>query len=110
MAADAASILADAVIKYESEILSSWMDAQLGAMTLRRDLMRDDELRNQSRRFLALFAQALQRQGSELDADGAEWSDVRAMLEDVSRTRAVQGFDPSETATFVFSLKQPIFR
>ena len=103
------SILPDAVVKYESEILSSWMDAQLGAMTLRRDLMRDDELREQSRRFLALFAQALQRQGSSLDADGAEWTDVRAMLEDISRARAMQGFSPSETATFVFSLKQPIF-
>jgi rsbT co-antagonist protein RsbR len=110
MALRASSILPDAVIKYESEILSSWMDAQLGAMTLRRDLMRDDELREQSRRFLQLFAQALQREGTSVDADGAEWCDVRAMLEDVSRTRAMQGFNPSETATFVFSLKQPIFQ
>jgi rsbT co-antagonist protein RsbR len=31
------------------------------------------------------------------------------MLGDLSRSRAVQGFTPSETATFVFSLKQPLF-
>jgi rsbT co-antagonist protein RsbR len=31
------------------------------------------------------------------------------MLSDVSRSRVAQGFSPSETATFVFSLKQPLF-
>ena len=31
------------------------------------------------------------------------------MLADLSETRARQGFTPSETATFVFSLKQPLF-
>src|SRR5215475_10702425 len=108
MAVGARSILSDAVVKYEGEILSSWMDAQLGALTLRRDLMRDDELREQSRRFLQLFAQALQRQGSALDVEGAAWNDARALLEEISRSRALQGFSPSETATFVFSLKQPV--
>jgi rsbT co-antagonist protein RsbR len=31
------------------------------------------------------------------------------MLIGLSRSRALQGFTPSETATFVFSLKQPLF-
>jgi rsbT co-antagonist protein RsbR len=31
------------------------------------------------------------------------------MLGDISRSRAMQGFSPTETATFVFSLKQPLF-
>ena len=39
----------------------------------------------------------------------ADWGEARAFLEDLSRTRARQGFSPSETATFVFSLKQPLF-
>ena len=34
---------------------------------------------------------------------------MRELLEDLSRDRAVQGFSPSETAIFVFSLKQPLF-
>ncbi|HUN99147.1 MAG TPA: RsbRD N-terminal domain-containing protein, partial [Bradyrhizobium sp.] len=34
---------------------------------------------------------------------------LREFLGDISRSRAVQGFSPSETATFVFSLKQPLF-
>jgi rsbT co-antagonist protein RsbR len=31
------------------------------------------------------------------------------MLADVSRSRALQGFSPTETATFIFSLKEPLF-
>ena len=31
------------------------------------------------------------------------------MLTDLSRSRGVQGFSPSETATFIFSLKKPLF-
>ncbi|HKP66071.1 MAG TPA: STAS domain-containing protein, partial [Casimicrobiaceae bacterium] len=38
-----------------------------------------------------------------------EWSDARDLLREISRSRATQGFSPSETASFVFSLKQPIF-
>ena len=34
---------------------------------------------------------------------------MRELLEDLSRDRAVQGFSPSETAIFVFSLKEPLF-
>ena len=74
-------------------------------MTRRRDLVNDQELREDSRRFLAIFRQAAQ---NESGAD-ADWDEARAFLEDLSRTRARQGFSPSETATFVFSLKQPLF-
>jgi rsbT co-antagonist protein RsbR len=38
------------------------------------------------------------------------WETAREILTDLSRSRARLGFTPSETATFVFSLKQPLFR
>lgn len=34
---------------------------------------------------------------------------LHKMLEEISRTRAIQGFSARETATFVFSIKQPLF-
>jgi rsbT co-antagonist protein RsbR len=34
---------------------------------------------------------------------------VRELLEEISRARALRGFTPSQTATFVFSLKEPLF-
>jgi len=97
--------LATILERHEKDVLNEWVDHQLAAVTRRRDLVNDQELREDSRRFLAIFRQAAQ---NESGAD-ADWGEARAFLEDLSRTRARQGFSPSETATFVFSLKQPLF-
>jgi rsbT co-antagonist protein RsbR len=43
------------------------------------------------------------------DISTPSWADARAVLDTVSRGRALRGASPSQTATFVFSLKQPIF-
>jgi rsbT co-antagonist protein RsbR len=49
-------------------------------------------------------------QGDNLsDVNKAEYQRVREVLEEVSRSRGLQGFSPTGTAMFVFSLKQPIF-
>ncbi len=41
--------------------------------------------------------------------DAAAWQPVREFLASISTSRARQGFSPSETATFVFSLRRPLF-
>jgi rsbT co-antagonist protein RsbR len=69
--------------------------------------MSDAELREQSREFLTLVRQAAQ--SGALEIDSASWTSVRDFLGRISTSRAVQGFSPAETATFVFSLKQPVF-
>ncbi|MBI3949865.1 MAG: STAS domain-containing protein [Acidobacteria bacterium] len=94
--------------KYESEILADWMEQQLAASIRRSDLMRESELRQQSRDFLGAFREATQHSNIS-DITTPEWANVREMLADISRLRARQGFTPSETATFIFSLKQPLF-
>src|SRR5262249_53303082 len=38
------------------------------------------------------------------------WAGARELLGEISQWRARQGFSPSETATFVFSLKEPVFQ
>jgi len=43
------------------------------------------------------------------DASNPAYAPAKELLAEVSRARAIQGFSPSETATFVFSLKQPLF-
>ncbi len=40
---------------------------------------------------------------------GAAWDSLHELLNDLALSRARAGFSPSETATFVFSLKQPAF-
>jgi rsbT co-antagonist protein RsbR len=94
--------------KHGKDLLAEWMKAQLAAPTLRPDLMREGELREQSRQFLAVLQTALHDAPSQ-DVESTGWADVREFLLGVSRTRASQGYSPRETATFVFSLKEPVF-
>ncbi len=94
--------------KYQKELLAEWVQSQLAATTLRADLMKEGELREQSREFLALLRTAMES-GDLEKLDTPAWSAVREFLSNISRSRALQGFSPSETATFVLSLKQVLF-
>src|SRR4029077_3067448 len=66
------------------------------------------DLREQSRTFLAAFRNAIQKADVDNFASDA-WEPVRQLLKDMSRSRALAGFSSSETATFIFSLKKPLF-
>jgi rsbT co-antagonist protein RsbR len=90
----------------QEAILKDWIAYQMSALTLRRDLLKESELREVSRRFLELFTEAL---AATADSSSPTWKPVKDNLAEISRMRALQGFSPSETATFVFSLKQPLF-
>jgi rsbT co-antagonist protein RsbR len=100
-------LVADLIERSQQEILEDWLQEQTKALSRRRDLMTDAQLREQSSALLGLMAAGF-RSGAEVD--GAEWQPVRARLEDISRTRAMQGFTPTETAMFVFSMKQPFMK
>jgi rsbT co-antagonist protein RsbR len=60
------------------------------------------------REFLNLLQLASSTNGIE-DVEHASWAPVRDFLTGVSRSRARQGFNSDETATFIFSLKKPLF-
>jgi rsbT co-antagonist protein RsbR len=92
----------------QNDILGDWVREQTSAATWRPELMQVAELNQQSAEFLNLFIEAVQS-GNVTDIAGFEWQRVREMLSGVSRSRALQGFSPSETATFVLSLKSPLF-
>jgi rsbT co-antagonist protein RsbR len=92
----------------ESHILDQWIKAQLAGPLSRRGMIPDSEMRDQSREFLGLLRHAVGI-GSLDSMEGAAWQGVRDGLADISRSRSTQGFSASETATFVFSLKQPVF-
>jgi rsbT co-antagonist protein RsbR len=102
------TVALDRALANEQEVLTEWVQLQLAATTLRSDLMKETELREQSREFFTLFRLALGT-GAAFSLGANEWSSVRDFLAGVSRSRALKGFSPSETATFVLSLKQPIF-
>src|SRR5262249_2777119 len=89
-------------------ILEEWLKQQLAAATRRADLISETDLRTESERFLDALAVAVQS-GNHINIGAPEYKPVLAVLEGLSRSRGVQGFTPSETAIFVFSLKQPVF-
>src|SRR4051794_32824377 len=92
------------VAKHQKAILEDWLSKQRESGPLRSGQVDEAELRDQSSRFLDAFRLAVQR-GSLDDVGGGEWEATRDVLDEVSRQRATQGFSPSQTATFVFSMK-----
>ena len=91
----------------EEAILEAWVETQLSG-GIRSDLLSKEEIKSSGRKFLRLFAQAVKADYDE-DVDGEQWEPVRAHLVALSRERVLKGFSPEETATYVFSLKQPLF-
>ncbi len=109
MQAKTTSVLPAVLKKHEKDLLDDWMREQLSAPTMRKDLVDEAELRKQSREFLDLLGRTVQY-GYQTDVHAAgEWAPVREFLSDISRKRSTQGFSPSETATFIFSFKQPLY-
>ncbi|WP_332825062.1 STAS domain-containing protein [Ramlibacter sp.] len=88
-------------------ILREWVGLQM-ADNSRRHILSEAEVGEQSRAFLDSLSSACQKSSGEGMA-GLHWDEVRASLSDLSKNRAHAGFSPSETATFVFSLKEPLF-
>ena len=103
------SHLPEIITRRESDLLANWIREQLSATTLRGDLMKESELREQSRQFLNLLINAVSQQSRLDDINALVWEEMREFLSGISRSRAHQGFSPAETATFIFSLKQPLF-
>jgi len=103
---DTQTKLAESICTHQQAILKEWVAFQLAAATLRLDLMKESELRDQSREFLTLFTQGLQ---GACDIDGPSWKQAKDFLAQIAKSRAIQGFSPTETATFIYSLKQPLF-
>ena len=91
----------------QAELLDEWMGEQMTSLRA-TSKVKEAELRNQSAEFLSLLQQATQG-GTVTDVHGPAFGRVREMLGDLSRARGFQGFSPSETAMFVFSLKRPLF-
>ena len=98
--------LVEVLAKHEAAVLDEWIKQMSGA-TRRADLIKDVELRAQCSRFLKLLRQGAESGGSDLQTPA--WQPVRDQLAEVSRSRAQQGFTPTETATFVLSVKKPLF-
>ena len=107
MSASTDGVIARILKAHEAELLDEWVREQ-SAGQRSGSKIKESDLRNQSSEFLNLLLQATQS-GNLSDVYGPAFGRVRDMLGDLSRSRGHQGFSPSETAMFVFSLKRPLF-
>ncbi|GAB2906014.1 STAS domain-containing protein [Paraburkholderia jirisanensis] len=99
--------LVEVLTRHRDTLLTEWMNQHL-SVALRRGLTTEAEMADQFRNFLNVFVDTFTRVDT-LDGNRPEWEPVRAFLAEISAHRARQGFTPAETATFVFSLKQPLY-
>ncbi|HEX2778621.1 MAG TPA: STAS domain-containing protein [Gemmatimonadaceae bacterium] len=100
--------LVEVLTQNEQTLLAEWLRAQSAAGGRSQRLLGESTVREQSQRLLAAVRDAVSK-GQVESIDGGEWRTVRKLLDEVSRDGATAGLSPAETATFVFSLKQPVF-
>jgi rsbT co-antagonist protein RsbR len=101
------SNLLTVIQKNRQSILQDWSQA-IKAGIRRRDLVDDRELDTQAAEVLSAITDAPSSASFE-NFNEAAWQPLKDLLSNLSASRAIQGFTPSETALFVLSLKPPLF-
>ncbi|GGK08803.1 STAS domain-containing protein [Pseudomonas matsuisoli] len=99
--------IAELLRNHEATLLDVWVAAQRNA-GMRLDLMNESTIVTNSAELLRKLTTAA-AQGMD-DLDAAHWQPVKTLLEQFSFNQSRAGVSPSETATFVFSLKEPLFK
>src|ERR1700685_849205 len=97
------SKLGEIISRNEERIRTDWIN-DMAKSVQRADLISRVELDEQTRSLLSAIAKGASS-GQSDDVTRPEWSSARELLQDISASRARQGFTPAETATFVLSLK-----
>ena len=99
--------LAEIISQNEDRIRAEWVRTMANTVQ-RTDLISKSELDEQCRDLLRAIVEGVKTSKS-MEIAGSGWTAAREMLSDISASRARQGFTPVEVATFVLSLKQPLF-
>ena len=107
MAPNEISSVAQLAADQEQEILSEWIAQLKATSAVQSGRVKEAELLTQCRSILEAFSKALAQGGAQ--SSHAVYDPVRDLLGSLSRTRALQGFSAGDTATFVLSLKRPLF-
>ena len=107
MPASSHSQIAAALESKEQQILPEWLAALRPISSLESGRIKESELNTQAKAFYTQLRNAVRDSG--LEVRGAGYESLKGFLAEISRSRAIKGLSPSETAQFVFSLKRPLF-
>ena len=100
-------VLAGVLKDGQAKIVDAWFALLKSGSSSQGGRIREAELQTQVRSVYGLLVEGL-ASGSDA-ADDEAFAPLRDSLSDISRSRAIQGFTPTDTANFVFALKEPIF-
>ncbi len=101
------SRLPEILRQHESEINSNWLREMTSAVR-RSDLLSEKQLTGESKELLTAIVEGA-RSGDIANLDNSAWEHAKDLLQSMSARRAQSGFSPSETATYILSLKRPVF-
>ena len=91
-----------------SQILQQWSEQlSSGAAASSHARRSGQELARQAEQFLGCLLAA--SASAQQDINAPEWDSTRDFLEELSRQGVLMGLASDETASFIFSLKRPIF-
>ncbi len=99
--------LAEILSQNADAIRSQWI-AEMSRSIERSDLISKAELEEQCRSILDALVVGVRTSGPTNIA-GAGWDSARELLKEISVSRARQGFSSVDVATFIMSLKKPLF-
>ncbi len=98
---DTAADLVELLSAEGRDLAAEWAQRAFGSLSGRMSL---PVLERELQELYVALVEALRQGAREVHSE--QMSEVRALLAELSRTRARQGFTPSETAVSIFALKQ----
>ncbi|AMM50976.1 anti-anti-sigma factor [Rufibacter sp. DG15C] len=89
----------------KKQLLEAWMGNQIKDAALRDDLMSVSELQQQSDELLTSLLKAFTSSQSD-NIESASYENTQDLINEISISRARQGFSPRETSAYILSLKE----
>jgi rsbT co-antagonist protein RsbR len=105
LSSDEVSRFADLLKEHGDELSAIWAEEVVTSM---RGRLSQAELQRQTAELQRGFSAALNGGAKDLEAEAA--AELRALLSDLSSTRARQGFSATETAVSVYALKDAVLK
>jgi rsbT co-antagonist protein RsbR len=101
------SRLPEMIRQHEGEINANWLK-EMNSAVRRSDLLSERQLQSECKEVLSALNEGVSS-GDLVHLENKSWEHTKELLQSISASRAQSGFSPSETATYILSLKRPIF-
>ena len=104
-------LLAEGLTDNHTGILEGWIAAQSREGVKRSDVLDEDEIRERSKRLIAILADAIHSADIDesLDIEESGWDPIKNFLRAEAEKREDAGISPTEAAGYIIALKEPVF-